>query len=251
MGRYKKLIIGGATFIGWLFSQFGWWPMNWFTDVDLWLINNAAYPGLAVLFAGAFFAVIVGDLLPYIARFFLPSDLHDWTEKRHGLRDNRKEFWDQITKAYLEWPCRSKDCIEELIQNSGFPDGLPLKKKASESLFLGSLDAQQTELWRFASDIYPPTRGGLVAIPDAAEFEKFDQARNALAKFWSDTGDKLLRQKSLTTDDVSDCFPTHAGEIKLLTYLEWALHRRLRTKGHGKAQMFGLYRWAEKRKQVE
>lgn len=251
MARYKKLIYYCAAGLITIASWLGWPKMRWLIDIDLWLVNHIAYPGLFVLFAALFLALIARDLLPYIARFFLPSDLRDWTERRHGLRDSRQEFWDQIKKAYLEWPASSKQRIEELIQNSGFPNGLPLKKNASEVSFLESLDSGGTELWHLTSDIYPPdTAVASAAIPDSGDFEKFDQARNVLAKFWNDTGDKLLRQKSLSNGDVSGCFPAHASEIKLLTYLEWALHRRLRTKGHGKAYMFKLYRWAEKRKQA-
>lgn len=217
-------------------------PVHW-----IFVVSILAFAGVPT---GMLALVRLGQL---IKRTFSgrPGEKYwEWSNKHNEIAAaHRRGFYNLLDTAYENWQegTNAPGDFYALLKNSEFPKNLP--KSDREHLvkadFRQDLSMNGGHLLQFAEAIYPPDRRVNSTLFPADQFEELDISRQALSKFWNDTGRKFFDFKELSEEDLSPIFPTHAREIKLHTYLEYVLAVRLQADGPGKHWMFRLYAWAE------
>jgi hypothetical protein len=176
----------------------------------------------------------------------------EWQNKHNELAGHERiAFYNAIDEAYESW-CAGKNGpqdFSQLMRETEFPEDLPLapEQEFIELDIAKGLSEPSKQLVAFISELYPPSRSQSTELLDQDRYRDFDTARRKLSKFWNDFARAFLDFKDLSDRDVETNFPTPGKELRLLTYLEWALARRLGSEGQGKHWMFELYRWAQKK----
>lgn len=173
-----------------------------------------------------------------------------WRNKHNDvIAPQRKGFYNVLDEAYRVWSRGSNAPADfyDLLRDTEFPPRIPVGNGDNllDAAIEESLSESGKHLLSFVESIYPSSRHEMTKLISADQYEEFDNARRVLSKFWNDTGQSFFDFKELTDQDIRTAFPAHAREVRLLTYLEYALHNRLRAEGGGKHWMFRLYKWAK------
>lgn len=252
--RIVVWIVGGAIT---LFSFFvepinSNLAMNFLTDVDQWIVNNAAYPSLFALGISLILSLwLVPEITFSVLHYFRAPKYWEWQTTQEELAKNeRKTFFTLLDKAYSKWR-NDEDTpsdVQELIASAEYPNQLPvpLGQNFRDFDFTKGFSENSKRLMAFAGDLYPCDRAETSKVLNGSD-EEFHAARMGLAKFWDGTGRKIFDFHELRMHQLRSQLPSHANEIKFLTYLEWALANRLHSNGPGKQWMFRLYKSAKEK----
>ena len=220
---------------------------GWLYDVDLWLWVTFSHPGVALLLFSVVLVTIVFPEGFILVRFLLLG------RRQKGFRDEfdnvrgnyRAKFWDSLRVAYAGWKEDKivPDLIEDFVDNTPYPDGLPVRKGQT---FLEWGDAAvkdppegTKDMWDFVSLVYLPAKESLATgtkdgLLNEDGHVTLDKARWELARFWNNWGEeKLLRGTVLPVAR------GHMRDLKVMAYLEAALARQTRQVGPSEKQ--GLY----------
>jgi len=176
-----------------------------------------------------------------------------WQQEWHELRFRRNDFWLLINRAYEHWSGKLEESLRRIIAGSGFPNALPLVDNTTFSSwvweFHGAIDdisaaandyaSVQNE---FVSHIYEPGKAERksLAFGGANEFDRFDDLRRELSKFWDDWGRQEPLDRVISEQMTSGINQSSAAELKLLTFLEIARARWNPTGASGKNGLFKL-----------
>lgn len=186
----------------------------------------------------------------YAAEPLSSRERSQWEQEWHDKRDVRREFWRLVNMAYRNWAGRSTDrSLQDLVEASQFPPELPLDDGRQFSKWAWTIWDKQNKgslqtLRDFTSQIYPGVTPAesikTQLMGDGAEFDRFDDRRRELSKFWDHWGRQEPLEEVIREQNADGMVRSDTLEIKLLTFLEIALARWAQTGATGKAGLFTL-----------
>lgn len=176
-----------------------------------------------------------------------------WQQEWHELRFRRKYFWLLINRAYEHWGGKLEEPLQRIIPGSGFPKDLPLLDNTTFSAWVwefpntiddvsAAANDYASVLDQFASYIYGPGKSELksLAFGGVNEFDRFDDLRGELSKFWDHWGRQEPIDRVVSEQMTSGILRSSMAELKLLTFLEIARARWNPTGASGKDGLFKL-----------
>ncbi len=173
-----------------------------------------------------------------------------WQQEWHDQRNVRREFWRLLNTAYKNWTGRPTDrSLQDLVEANQFPPELPLDDGRQFPKWVWNVwDRQDKEplktLRNFTSQIYPGVMPAETIktqlMGGGGEFDRFDDLRRELSKFWDHWGRQEPLEEIIREQNVDNIVRSSAPEIKLLTFLEIARARWAQTGASGKGGLFTL-----------
>ena len=175
-----------------------------------------------------------------------------WEQEWHELRFRRDDFWRYMAIAMMAELGYGEHgpILHKRIADSAFPRALPFADGTDFPDWVwkaGSKFSGEAEnLNRLASKIYPAVKPARSAKPPimggGIEWDKFDDVRRDLSKFWDHWGRQEPLEKIIHEQKADGLVKTSAKEIKMLTFLEIARERWAQDGGLGKIGLFRLGR---------
>lgn len=228
--------------------------MDLLTDIEIWLVNNTEHPFAAAFIVGLILATwIIPDVWKVVRARILVARMSsaktEWEQDWHKLEDARREFWRLIKTGYGNWGQRPDDrSLLDFIEASRFPSELPLSDGQQFPKWVWSAPKEWEQkaklLDQFAAQIYlgvvPAKAVKTQLMGGTNEFDKFDDLRRDLSKFWDCWGRQEPLEQVIREQKADSLVKSSSSEIKLLTFLEIARARWAQTGASGKAGLFEL-----------
>ncbi len=148
------------------------------------------------------------------------------------------------------WAGRSTDrSLQDLIEANQIPPELPLDDGRQFQKWVWDIWDKQNKgelktLRDFTAQIYPGATPAesikTQLMGGGAEFDRFDDRRRELSKFWDHWGRQEPLEEVIREQNADNRVRSSTPEIKLLTFLEIARARWAQTGASGKAGLFTL-----------
>ena len=241
--------------------------VNWLGDIDLWILRNAAYPGLFTVWIGLFLATLVFWLGPIAARIFLFGKRYDqFNNEFDSLSKEREDLWLLLGNAFDIWNEKSSKTdinLETVIDFASIPEGL-IGNRDSISYYStvelqNRVHHQSATLLDFLSEVYgevvrypqitdeailTDASGNKLKFPKylkLADRQRLHECRRAMSKFWNRWADRIYsKPPQLTQRRIRDQLHQQTRMLKLLTFMELVQAQWNHDPGRGKRQLFRL-----------
>lgn len=241
-------VYGGTSFFGFEILPKSWGAlMDALTSIDLWLINNAAYPGLFAIFLGLVLGtVIIPEAWPFIQKKLFRKGAKEFADD-FNLYENhtaRAEFLRCLVRAHRKYSNdKTGSVLKELLDQHKWPNDFPTKIVPLHN-YVRSLtwtNDKSENLWLFFillfQDVLNKKENGLV---DKEDIKIFSDSRRIASKFWDRWAREIMAGR-VKYDDVRRPVFANMNSINALVLSEMAIsfHMPL-DPGPGKIDMFEL-----------
>lgn len=233
--------------------------MDWMTDFDVWIVNNAAYPGFFILFLIAAAVTLVIQIGPAIVGHIWKKPTYDeFQSEFNNLSQDRADLWEILDRVYgshenkldeVSWGFRT--LVDLSLTPENFPD-----RKSDKAIgvyaaeICNVLENESRQLWRFLDEVYgeavryrwiPDGTKGFKSNLKQEDRKTLYRCRRNLSKFWDKWGEKILGKPiELRPKRVEGRLNEQARLFKLLTYMELVQAQSEQTLGPGKIWLFKL-----------